>query len=340
MKTCTGPADESDHEQYTLFQHNDDALAAGVLSLMPPGGQLPVYGAGPHCNTRGLTELGRYLIQRMIDKKMIFDPDHMSVLARKQALDLLEANRYPGVVSSHSWSTPDAYPRIYRLGGFIAPYAGDSTGFVKKWKALKPLADKRYYWGIGYGADMNGFGGQGAPRLGAKNPVRYPFKSFDGAVTLDKPKTGQRTWDINTDGVANYGLYPDWVEDLRMQAGDEIVNDMARGAEAYLEMWERATGVPATRAFSPKAKLRKRSIGGLRLGASYVEALGGAGQPESRDGRVWTWDIRGKRGGKVVAVLTNEGKVGLIARKRGKTVRSIKARGVSRRGYLKLAGLR
>jgi microsomal dipeptidase-like Zn-dependent dipeptidase len=342
MKTCTsGNPDESDHEQPTVFQHNDDALAAGILSLMPPGGQLPVYGPGPHCNTRGLTDLGRYLIQRMIDKRMIFDPDHMSVLARKQALDLLEANRYPGVVSSHSWSTPDAYPRIYKLGGFIAPYAGGSEGFVKKWKALKPLRDKRYFWGLGYGADMNGFGAQGPPRLGAKNPVKYPFKSFDGAVTLDKPKTGQRTWDINVDGVAQYGLYPDWVEDLRMQAGNEIVDDMARGAEAYLEMWERGVGAPAPAAVPAKAKLKARSIGNLRLGDSYVEVLERAGQPASRSGRVWRWDVSGKRGGKVIAVLTPSGDVGLIAKAaRGQKLRAISRHGVARRRYLKLAGLR
>jgi hypothetical protein len=276
----------------------------------------------------------------MIDKKMIFDPDHMSVLARKQALDLLEANKYPGVVSSHSWSTPDAYPRIYKLGGFIAPYAGDSTGFVKKWKELKPMRDKRYFWGIGYGADMNGFGGQGGPRVGAKNPVKYPFKSFDGSVTLDKEKTGERTWDINTDGVAHYGLYPDWVEDLRMQAGDEIVNDTANGAEAYLQMWERAIGAPAPAAIPSKAKLKAKSLGNLRLGDSYVEVLQRAGQPMKRDGRVWTWDLAAKGGGKVVAVLTPSGNVGLIARKAGKKVRTITAKRVAKKAYLKLAGLR
>jgi hypothetical protein len=339
MKTCTGPAGESDHEQPTIFQHNDDALAANILSLMPPGGQAPVYGPGPHCNTRGLTDLGRYLIQRMIDKKMIFDPDHMSVLARKQALDLLEANHYPGVVSSHSWSTPDAYPRIYKLGGFVAPYAGNSSSYIKQWQALKPMRDRRYFWGIGYGADMNGFGGQGAPRLGAKNPVKYPFKSFDGAVTLDRPKSGQRTWDINVDGVAHYGLYPDWVEDLRMQAGDEIVNDMARGSEAYLEMWERALGAPAPAPVAAKTRLEKRSLGALRLGDSYVEVLQRFGQPATRDGRVWTWDVAG--GGKLAAVLTPGGNVGLIARKaKGRKLQAIAARGVARRRYLRLAKLR
>jgi microsomal dipeptidase-like Zn-dependent dipeptidase len=341
MKTCTGPADESDRTQYTLFDHNTDSLASAVLSLEPPGGQTPVYGPGPHCNTRGLTDLGRYLIQRMIDKRMIFDPDHMSVLARKQALDLLEANRYPGVVSSHSWSTPDAYPRIYKLGGFVAPYAGDSKSFVEKWKALKPMRDKRYYWGLGYGADMNGFGGQGAPRLGAKNPVKYPFKSFDGAVTLDKEKTGQRTWDINSDGVAQYGLYPDWVEDLRMQAGDQIVNDMARGAEAYLEMWERATGVPATSTVPAKTRLRSRSYGRLRLGQSYVAALQHAGQPATRRGRVWTWPVAGKNGGRAVAVLTPAGNVGLIAKDApGHGYKAISARGVAKKRYIKLAHIR
>ena len=37
----------------------------------------------------------------------------MSVVARQQSLDLLEQRHYPGVISSHSWATPDAYPRIY-----------------------------------------------------------------------------------------------------------------------------------------------------------------------------------------------------------------------------------
>ena len=85
--------------------------------------------------------------------------------------------------------------------------------------APRRLGDQRYYWGIGYGADINGFGAQGDPRgAGAKNPVTYPFKCFDG-VTIDKQTAGQRAWDINIDGVAQYGLYPDWIEDLRKVAG-------------------------------------------------------------------------------------------------------------------------
>ena len=172
------------------------------------------------------------------------------MIARKQLLAITESERYSGVVSSHSWSTSDAYPRIYKLGGFVAPYAGGSAGFVNQWKTLRKERDKRFYWGIGWGADMNGFGGQGGPRNG-KNPVQYPFKSLDGKVTFDRQKTGERTFDINTDGVAHYGEYADWVEDLRMQAGDRIVRDLQRGSEAYLETWERAVGVAALEPLPP-----------------------------------------------------------------------------------------
>ena len=64
----------------------------------------------------------------MIDKRMIVDPDHLSVRARNQLLDVVEARDYSGVVSSHSWSTPDAIPRIYKLGGFVDAVRGRLDG--------------------------------------------------------------------------------------------------------------------------------------------------------------------------------------------------------------------
>jgi len=48
------------------------------------------------------------------------------------------------------------------------------------------------------------------------------------------------------EGVAQYGLYPDWIEDLAKVAGADgaaITDDMSRGPEAYLQMWERAEGI-------------------------------------------------------------------------------------------------
>ena len=88
--------------------------------------------------------LGAHTVHGMIDRGLIVDVDHMSVAARRSALDLLEAARHSGVISSHSWSTPEAYPRIYALGGFTAPYAGGSTGFVDQWRDRQEVIDPRF----------------------------------------------------------------------------------------------------------------------------------------------------------------------------------------------------
>ncbi|MGH3457941.1 hypothetical protein [Aeromicrobium sp.] len=254
----------------------------GAIAKLQLGGVLPVYPGPPTCNTRGLTSLGDHTIARMTAKHMIFDPDHMSVKARKSSLDLTEEKGYSGVISSHSWSTPDAYPRVYRAGGVITPYAGDSAGFVDKWKKHLEWADPRYYFGFGYGADINGLGAQGDPRgADAPNKVTYPFTGL-GGVEIDKQVSGQRTYDLNVDGVAHYGLYPDWIEDLRKQAGDAIADDMARGAEAYLQMWERAEGVTNDACRDPDAAKRDTDVSGIAKGSTVEEVLRTAGQPHRR----------------------------------------------------------
>ncbi len=85
---------------------------------------------------------------------------------------------------------------------------------------------------------MNGVGGWPGPRgADTPNPVRYPFRSTDGGSVIDKQTTGQRTWDLNTDGASHYGLVPDWIEDLRIVGGQDVVDDLFRGAESYLTTW-------------------------------------------------------------------------------------------------------
>ena len=186
-----------------------DAIFGAIWKLFGDTGvqPAPLYPAGPHCNRLGLSPLGERLLSAMIDQKILFDPDHMSVAGRNAALDYLEqqqaAGRPVGVVSSHSWSTPDAYPRIYRLGGFVAPYAGDSTGFVEKWRQHLGWTDRRFYFGFGFGSDMNGFGAQGDPRgADAPAPVTYPFTGL-GGVRVDRQRSGERVYDINT--VSGHG---------------------------------------------------------------------------------------------------------------------------------------
>jgi microsomal dipeptidase-like Zn-dependent dipeptidase len=299
MGQCDDPHNHDKAQPTAPGVPDRDQLAGNLLHALLPPGAAPLYGEPPHCNELGLSPLGAHLVTRMMERGMVIDPDHLSWRARQQLLDLVEQRGYSGVVSSHSWSTPDAIPRILRLGGVVTPMAGSTTDFAAAWRETRKQRDPRFYWGIGWGADMNGFASQGGPRQGGN--VSYPFRSFDGHL-VDRQRSGQRVYDINVDGVAHYGLFPDWVEDLRLLAGQDVVDDLGRGAEAYLQMWERAVGVPMTRCEPRQARATRRGLGRVKLRARTSALLRRAGQPRVRTGRIWRWcrvTARLTRGGKV-----------------------------------------
>ncbi|MCZ2523704.1 galactose-binding domain-containing protein [Streptomyces sp. HB2AG] len=244
---CTGP------------QHDNPVGAAApaeAAALLPEGVQVPSYDADARCNVRGLTGLGEYALRGMMKRNMMLEIDHMSVKAAGRALDLLESEAYPGVISSHSWMDEQWTERLYRLGGFVAQYAHSAEDFVEAGRRDAALRDA-HGAGYAYGTDMNGVGGWPAP-VGedAPNAVRYPFRSADGGAVLDRQVTGERTWDLNTDGLAHNGLVPDWIEQMRLSGGQDVVDDLSRGAESYLGTWraterhrpaaDLAAGVPAT----------------------------------------------------------------------------------------------
>lgn len=222
-----------------------------LAQMLPPQLALPVYTEGPACNVRGLTELGKYAVRGMIKRGMIVDVDHMSVRAANDTFDILDEVGYSGVVSSHSWTDPSNYARIYELGGFVAPYARGADTYVESWREAREMRSEKYTFGFGYGADTNGFGAQAPPSPHAQShPVQYPFSTFDGTSTVDRGRTGERVFDVNVDGNAHYGLIPDWIESLRIAAGEDgdlIVDELSRGAEAYLQMWERAEAFNGSR---------------------------------------------------------------------------------------------
>jgi hypothetical protein len=219
--SCTGP---SDNEQ-PLVSDDFELLQLGVG--LPAGAILPVYPSGKICNVRGLTELGRYLIERMMDRGMIIHIDHMSVRTASAVLGMAEQAGYPGVASVHSWSDPTMMNRILGVGGFLAGYAFSATDdgqgtptFLDEW-----------------------LGPQAAPRLNAgSSPLTYPFTATNG-TQVAKHVYGSRTFDLNTDGVAQYGLYADWIVDLINQAGPDATllrRHLLSGAEAYTVMWEKS----------------------------------------------------------------------------------------------------
>jgi hypothetical protein len=60
-------------------------------------------------------------------------------------------------------------------------------------------------------------------------------------VTFRRQRTGTRTYDLNADGVAHYGLFADLLADVqRRQRGRQALGTLFRSAEAYLQMWRRS----------------------------------------------------------------------------------------------------
>lgn len=288
MKTCAegAPSDNTQLNATEIPEENVAGALTGLfgaladLNVLPT--KLPLYDEGPHCNQRGLTDTGRYMLEQMVERNIIYDVDHMDVKAASEALDELEKLKYSGVISSHSWTDSSAQPRIYALGGMVNPYAGGSEGFAGQWQTLQDQMDGKFYWGLGYGADMNGLGAQGGPRgADVENPVTYPFTAM-GGVTVNQQRAGDRVFDINTDGVAQYGLYPDWIEDLRKIAGDDIDSDLQRGPEAYLQMWERANGITNDACRQPELRRQASDFNAIKSGTSSDDVLAGYGQPHLR----------------------------------------------------------
>jgi hypothetical protein len=189
------------------------------LGLLPVGTPLPLYGPPPHCNQRGLTALGSYVINKMIDRHFIIEVDHMDELTADGTMDIVEARNYPGVVNSHGgWSSDPTIARMKAVGGAV--------GF-----------NKNANTGNGLGSDINGLSSQ--PSSGPA-PIQYPFRSRDGRMYFDHEQYGDRTFDLNTDGVATYGMWIDWMESLRVAGNEERLRAMFSSAEDYLRMWEAA----------------------------------------------------------------------------------------------------
>lgn len=200
------------------------------------GAPLPLYPAGPHCNARGLTDLGEYLINRMIDHGFLIEVDHLSEATADEVMAIIEKRGYSGVISSHGWDSERTTARVYAAGGFATPYASEPATFLRSWREARAMSRPGDDFGFGFGSDMNGIAGQGAaPGAGT---IQYPFTSHDGRVTFDQERWGERTFDFNTDGTATYGAYADWLEAVRVLGGPDVMADVFRGAEIYLRMWE------------------------------------------------------------------------------------------------------
>jgi microsomal dipeptidase-like Zn-dependent dipeptidase len=182
-------------------------------------------GLGPQCNSLGLTPLGAYMIRAMMARHMMIEADHMSERMRDSVIAIAQRYRYP-LVSSHngtggSWSDGQL-SALYALGGVVAVTPDTAGPLSAKIVALQRYARPGSTRGVALGTDTGGLGGQPGPRAdAARNPLVYPFRSYDGRVTFVRERTGDFTYDLNVQGVAHYGLLADLIADVQQGHGEK-----------------------------------------------------------------------------------------------------------------------
>ena len=218
-----------------------------VQDLLAQIGASPSYeDHGDHCNRHGITPFGVYLVNRMIDLNMIIDLDHLGSDTTNQVMQIVEARNYSGIVSSHSFmhSAKDGGTHVNKqkmldLGGFVATYVQDAegSGYARDLAAVKKTP---YLPAVGIGTDTSGLSAQPGRRGSASHsPLVYPFTTEFG-LAFDRQVSGTRTFDLNNEGLAHYGLLADLIEDTRQRQGGEVYDALMNSAEGYLQMWERA----------------------------------------------------------------------------------------------------
>lgn len=218
---------------------------AAPLLRMP----IPRYPSGRRCNARGLTRLGAYLVRRLMDAGMLIEVDHLSEPARAAVLAIARRRGRP-VVSSHTGTggtwTPAELRDMAALGGIVSATSADAPDLIERLARQRRLRARSAVAAVALGTDTGGFADLPAPRPRERlGPLRYPFRSFDGRVLFRRQRTGTRTFDLNTDGVAHYGLIADLLADVqRRPGGREALATLFGSAEAYLRAWERASARP------------------------------------------------------------------------------------------------
>ena len=142
---------------------------------------------------------------------MIIETDHMSVKARAEALTILEAAGYSGLITSHSWGDDGSQERLQtarRRRRPVRPRRHRRTS--RPGSRRGPRTTRDFLFGVGYGSDNNGLGAQpgAACRSNARTRSTYPYTTFDGGTMMDRQRSGTRMYDVNVDGVAHYGTVP------------------------------------------------------------------------------------------------------------------------------------
>jgi microsomal dipeptidase-like Zn-dependent dipeptidase len=192
-----------------------------------------------HRNTEPLTPLGRRAIRYMMEKGMLIDIDHCSEKAVNEILAIAQTNDYPvnsghngprGTDGNENGRTDAQYTVIQRLGGMIGlGHGGDANGFLSALRKVLPLSGNKQ---VCIGTDVNGLYPLPGP------PPANARITYGGDLT--RSVMGSKIWDFNTDGMAHYGLLPDYIRSWEAAGMTQAEKEVFfSSAEYFTQMWEK-----------------------------------------------------------------------------------------------------
>ncbi len=253
-----------DGVQFLLGQNPDAKMLLGLYHAPYPD-YLAIRTDG-HANARGLSDGGTAVLKSMMRRGMMIDIEHMSQRAVNETIALASTVGYP-LVSSHTGLraiAPRRAPSVPWIEGVahegmktdlqlqnMPP--GSVVGIVTRLGAVQGAGNSSAAWARSYmhlidqlgfdavciGSDFNGFGRQPGPRPGGN--VAYGSETMVGtSETIERVKLGVRDFDINVDGLAHFGMMPDFVLDVAHQHPSDGLAPLFRGAERFIQAWELA----------------------------------------------------------------------------------------------------
>lgn len=191
-----------------------------------------------HRNSLGITEMGKKAIAYMMQKGFLIDIDHMSEKMANEVLTYALSQNYPinsghnefrGESGNENNRTILQYQQIQKTGGMIGlGHASLASNFVLRFRKAFGVMKRGH---VSIGTDVNGF---------------FPLPAADTSVTVKydqsflRCQTGNRTWDINIDGFAHYGLFSDYIASWKL-AGmtKQELESFFLSAEHFTQMWEK-----------------------------------------------------------------------------------------------------
>jgi microsomal dipeptidase-like Zn-dependent dipeptidase len=147
---------------------------------------------------------------------------------------------------------------VLGVAGHVGPIAGLSSDTSRNWaRAYRHAHDTLGMPAVAIGTDTNGLAQAPGPRFrhdpSSPNQLR-PLDPADSVRsirygedlipqvkrTLERSALGKRHFDYNTDGLAHYGLLPDFTVDVALSlGGEESLAAFFHSAEAFVEAWQR-----------------------------------------------------------------------------------------------------